>query len=119
MKANIENIKNELATLDNKIEGKILYEDFSITEINQITELTLNDDLSKYSYYEILYSRYRNADNWMSTGKIPVGKGTFLISPEGENFYRDIQVPSSGNIVEVSTGNGNDRCIPRIMKGYR
>ena len=91
--------------------------------------ITLSDDISNYSYWEVIFSG-ANTNHGYSTGKIPVYfTTTNLTFPRPINGFRSVTVASSttitiGNYQQYisyngSASNDNTRAIPYQILGYK
>lgn len=96
--------------------------------------ISLSDDISNYSYYEITYARGNssstNRNIKYSTGKITSSSRTRLQISERYNYFRQISIPS-GTSLEISdcsyfenygtetTVVNNDWIIPISVLGYK
>lgn len=95
-------------------------------------DITLNDNLSNYSYYEILFLFSKTENYELTTGKIETNRLAFLgtLSSSGGNIagYRRLvsaitnnKITFSGASIITATGTtgSNTICIPYKILGYK
>lgn len=144
MQSNIENeftatMSNVQDALDEKVstsvanstyekKGVLLWTNSSPTSSFSAQTITLNDTLSNYDCYEILFRQSTTVPRIFNTGKIPVGSGTILGFNTGSLWYlRATGDTVSGNTIAFEAGYGssgsatvdNTRTIPMYVIGYK
>ena len=125
-KANLntmQNIINQNIIDYFKSKAKILWQNNSPTVSFASQTINLNESLSNYDYYEILYTQSIQSQRIMSTGKIPVGHGTILHWNADNDFFRPTEVSVSGSTIEFEDGKmgsstSNTYTIPYMVIGY-
>jgi len=118
--------------INNHFEGTILWTNLSPTSDFAGQEITLSDNLSNYSYYEILYLFSKNDNYELTTGKIETNRLAFLqtLSSRGGNLVGYRRLPSAINNNKITFGGGsvisssgttedNSICIPIYIIGYK
>ena len=113
------NIPNEI-----KNQSKIICANDDPTTIFPSQTITLNESLSGYDFYEILFRQSNTANRIMTSGKIPVGYGTILSWNTAINIYRPTAAIVSGNTItfeDAKTTNGvdNNTTIPLYVIGHK
>ena len=92
--------------------------------------ITLNDNISNYQYYEVIYKGAKNIEAYYNTARIPSGKGCRLIIPTYKNDFRALTY-IGGTIATFGDGGSyatygtnilttdNDLVIPYQIIGYK
>ncbi len=93
--------------------------------------ITINDDISNYKYYEILFFHGTDSGSWcMSTGKIPSNFKTRFTTPRHYLGYREVTITNTsavfGNYIQYPTYgsssgsvSNNAAAIPYQILGYK
>ena len=92
--------------------------------------ITLNDNISNYNYYEIIYRQTSGVGIYYSTGKIPSGQVCKMMIFAATMYTRTLQDISGtscqvGNCSNYTTygsstsTNVNDACVPYQILGYK
>lgn len=92
--------------------------------------ITLNDNISKYKYYEIIYKIYSNSSYYKSTGKIPTLNNTLLSNSHIYNERRYVTISTETKISfengiryssygSSSTTTANTLLIPVMILAYK
>ena len=109
---------------------KVLWENPSPTSSFAAQTITLNDNISNYNYYEIIYRQTSGVGIYYSTGKIPSGQVCKMMLFAATMYTRTLQDISGtscqvGNCANYTTygsstsTNVNDVCVPYQILGYK
>ena len=108
--------------------GTILWTNSSPTSNFAAQTITLNETLDNYDCYEIIHRQSTSNARFLTTGKIPVGHGTFMANPLALNQYRGTNENTSGNTITFTAGylaqadgsflENNSMVIPMYVIGY-
>lgn len=121
-----DNNKGGVLQVDGKVidGGTLLWTNSSPTSNFAAQTITLNENLSGYDFYEILFRQGTTTARIMTTGKIPVGYGTILQWNTSNNFWRPTDEVVSGTTITFEAnrmGNNEDNSftIPMYVIGYK
>ena len=120
VKSDLQNAQTDISNL----QGKIVWTNSSPTSSFGAQTITLNESLSGYDFYEILFRQSTADARIMTTGKIPVGYGTILLWITTTNFFRPTDMTVSGNTITFldcknsSNVVDNVRTIPMYVIAY-
>lgn len=109
--------------------GTILWTNSSPTSSFSGQTINLSETLDNYDCYTILHRQSTTNGRIMSTGKIPVGHGTFMGNALSLNQYRGTNENTSGSSVTFTSGyqaqadggftEDNNLVIPMYIIGYK
>lgn len=108
----------------------VLWTNASPTSDFATQTITLSDDITTYSYYEVLYYLSTNNTETFNSGKIPISKDTRISVPRHYIGYRTVQPKTAltmmfSNHSQFTTygsstvTNTNSICIPYQVLGYK
>lgn len=94
------------------------------TSIFNEQDITLNDSLENYKYYEVQYKGWRGNPQIGATGKLPIEFGTFLLYFEGQGTMAMRTLNKTSNTIfhvnkTGGTGIDNNYAIPYKILGYK
>ena len=120
----MQNIINSNIPEEIKNQSKIIWTNSNPTTTFPSQTVNLDESLSGYDFYEILFKQSNVDDRIMTTGKIPVGYGTILHWNTSTNFFRPTETIVSGNSItfedgKTSTGVDNTKTIPLYVIGHK
>ena len=113
----------------------ILWQNSDLTKNFLPQEVTLNDNIENYSYYEIIYQNLvtTSVTDFLyckaSTGKVPIDSPSFMAYPLNNQSSRPTGIPT-GNTIRIKDGRYFDRstesvivsnncCLPYRILGYK
>ena len=110
-------------------EPVVLWKNPSRTAIFSNQTITLNDSLTNYKFYEIIFNR-TNGDYTISTGRIPTDRNTMLQIFRAYGFIRGVEIASNTTLAigeatrydsygGSNTSINNNYCIPEQILGYK
>ena len=114
----------------NSLQPTVLWTNDSPTSSFAAQTITLNDDISNYNYYEIIYRQTSGVGIYYSTGKIISGQVCKMMLFAATIYTRTLQDISGtscqiGNCANYTTYGSstsstvNDVCIPIQILGYK
>ena len=124
-----EKVSTSVANSTYEKKGVLLWTNSSPTSSFSAQTITLNDSLSNYDCYTIMHRQSTTNGRIISTGKIPVGHGTFMANPLSTNQYRGTNENTSGSSITFTPGykanadgsfaEDNTLVIPMYVIGYK
>ncbi len=113
----------------NGLNGTILWTNPNPTSSFSAQNVNLVESLDNYDCYEIIHKQSTTNSRFLTTGKIPVGHGTFMVNALSLNQYRGTSENTSGSSVKFTAGyqanadgsftENNTLVIPMYVIGYK
>lgn len=126
---NLIGASNIIEYLMNRTKADVLWTNSDTTSDFAGQTITLDESLDDYDMYEILYKQSTGNERILTTGKIPVGNGTFLGMITSSPTFRPTSVTVSGSTISfedakvmISVGTTqvyNNLLIPMYVIGYK
>ena len=118
----MQNIINSNIPEEIKNQSKIIWTNSNPTTAFPSQTVNLDESLSGYDFYEILFGQSNTTNRIMTSGKIPVGYGTILNGFDGR--YRATSEIVSGNTINFEDNRtsgiiNNDETIPMYVIGHK
>lgn len=109
--------------------GTILWTNPNPTSSFSAQSVNLIESLDNFDAYSIIHRQSTSNSRYISTGKIPVGHGTFMANPLATNQYRGTNENTSGSSITFTAGyranadgtftEDNTLVIPMYVIGYK
>lgn len=128
-----ETFKEPSINVDNEVwysKPIVLWQNSTPTSDFATQTITLSDDITTYSYYEVLYYLSTNNTETFNSGKIPVNRDTRISAPRHFIGYRTVQPKTATTMMfsnhsqfttygSTTTTTTNSICIPYQVLGYK